>query len=45
MAHQEGVSRVREEVVLHQPKPVALLTPDSDDMTKLCRNQVRIILL
>lgn len=31
------------EVALHQPKPVALLSSDSDDMTKLCGNQVRII--
>ncbi|MFH8373404.1 PIN domain-containing protein [Streptomyces cyaneofuscatus] len=31
------------EVALRQPKPVALLTSDSDDMTKLCGSQVRII--
>jgi len=31
------------EVALRQPKPVALLTSDSNDMTKLCGNQVRII--
>ncbi|MFH9134625.1 PIN domain-containing protein [Streptomyces sp. NPDC017524] len=31
------------EVALRQTKPVALLTSDSDDMTKLCGNQVRII--
>lgn len=31
------------EVALRQPKPVALLTSDSDDMTKLCGKQVRII--
>ncbi|MGW4315718.1 DNA-binding protein [Streptomyces sp. NPDC004491] len=31
------------EVALRQPKPAALLTSDSDDMTKLCGNQVRII--
>ncbi|SNB90301.1 hypothetical protein SAMN02745831_06602, partial [Streptomyces sp. PgraA7] len=28
---------------LRQPKPVVLLTADSDDMTQLCGNQVRII--
>lgn len=31
------------EVALRQPKPVALLTSDSDDMAKLCGNQVRIV--
>ncbi|MEU3833352.1 DNA-binding protein [Streptomyces microflavus] len=31
------------EVALRQPKPVALLTSDSDDMAKLCGIQVRII--
>ncbi|MFJ4704144.1 PIN domain-containing protein [Streptomyces anulatus] len=31
------------EVALRQPRPVALLTSDSDDMAKLCGNQVRII--
>ncbi|GHJ02269.1 hypothetical protein TPA0906_41600 [Streptomyces olivaceus] len=31
------------EVALRQPKPVALLTSDSDDMTRICGNQVRII--
>ncbi|WP_432004662.1 DNA-binding protein [Streptomyces parvus] len=30
------------EVALRQPKPVALLTSDSDGMTQLCGNQVRI---
>ncbi|MEV5600163.1 DNA-binding protein [Streptomyces sp. NPDC052299] len=33
------------EVALRQPKPVALLTSDSDDMTKLCGDQVRVISL
>ncbi|MEU9186570.1 PIN domain-containing protein [Streptomyces sp. NPDC048484] len=31
------------EVALRQPRPVALLTSDSDDMTKLCGKHVRII--
>lgn len=31
------------EVTLRQTKPVALLTSDSDDTTKLCGSQVRII--
>lgn len=33
------------EVTLRQPKLVALLTSDSDDMNKLCGDQVRIISL
>ncbi|MGW0643383.1 hypothetical protein [Streptomyces sp. EN27] len=33
------------EVALRQPKYVALLTTESDEMTKLCGNQVRIICL
>ncbi|MFE9363434.1 DNA-binding protein [Streptomyces sp. NPDC006978] len=31
------------EVAVRQPKPVALLTFDSDDMTKICGNHVRVI--
>lgn len=31
------------EVALRQPKPAAIVTSDSDDMTKLCGNQVRIV--
>ncbi|MFH9689216.1 DNA-binding protein [Streptomyces sp. NPDC017413] len=30
-------------IALRQPKPIALLTSDSDDMTKLRGNQLRII--
>ncbi|MFF8831867.1 DNA-binding protein [Streptomyces sp. NPDC015131] len=31
------------EVALRQPKPVAVLTSDRDDMAKLCGSQIRII--
>lgn len=31
------------EVTLRQPKPVALLTSDSEDIAKLCGDQVRVI--
>ncbi|MEE4491396.1 PIN domain-containing protein [Streptomyces sp. BE230] len=43
--HKYAIDATVAEVALRQPKPVALLTSDSDDMTKLCGNQVRIILL
>ncbi|MFE9924484.1 DNA-binding protein [Streptomyces sp. NPDC005774] len=32
-------------VALRRPQPVALLTSDSDDMTKLCGSRVRIVSL
>ncbi|MER6717644.1 DNA-binding protein [Streptomyces halstedii] len=38
--HEYAIDAV---VALRQPKPVALLTSDSDDMAKLCGNQVRIV--
>ncbi|WP_435597936.1 DNA-binding protein [Streptomyces anulatus] len=41
--HKYAIDATVAEVTLRQPKPVALLTSDSDDMTKLCGNQVRII--
>ncbi|MFD5873120.1 DNA-binding protein [Streptomyces sp. NPDC060322] len=41
--HRYAIDATVAEVALRQPKPVALLTSDSDDMTKLCGNQVRII--
>lgn len=41
--HKYAIDATVAEVALRQPKPVALLTSDSDDMTKLCGNQVRII--
>ncbi|MFI1246881.1 DNA-binding protein [Streptomyces anulatus] len=41
--HNYAIDATVAEVALSQPKPVALLTSDSDDMTQLCDNQVRII--
>ncbi|MFD6586840.1 DNA-binding protein [Streptomyces anulatus] len=41
--HKYAIDATVAEVALHQAKPVALLTSDSDDMTKLCGNQVRIV--
>lgn len=41
--HEYAVGATVAEVALRQPKPVALLTSDSDDMAELCGNQVRII--
>ncbi|MFG2598450.1 DNA-binding protein [Streptomyces sp. NPDC048462] len=44
--HKYAIDATVAEAALRQPKPVALLTSDSDDSddkTKLCGNQVRII--
>ncbi|THA62838.1 DNA-binding protein [Streptomyces sp. A0958] len=41
--HKYAIDATVAEVALRQPKPVALLTSDSDDMTRLCGNQLRII--
>ncbi|WP_019355016.1 hypothetical protein [Streptomyces sp. AA1529] len=41
--HRYAIDATVAEVALRQPKPVALLTSDSDDMTQLCGNQVRVI--
>jgi predicted nucleic acid-binding protein len=41
--HKYAIDATVAEVALRQQKPVALLTSDSDDMTKLCGDQVRII--
>lgn len=41
--HKCAIDATVAEVALRQPKPVALLTSDSDDMTRLCGNQVRVI--
>lgn len=40
--HTYAIDATVAEVTLRQPKPVALLTSDSDDMAKPCGNQVRI---
>ncbi|MER0246131.1 DNA-binding protein [Streptomyces sp. HSW2009] len=41
--HKYAIDATVAEVALRQPKPVALLTSDSDDMTKLCGDRVRIV--
>ncbi|MEU9677315.1 DNA-binding protein [Streptomyces parvus] len=41
--HKYLIDATVAEVALRQPKPVALVTSDSNDMTKLCGNKVRII--
>ncbi|MER7231807.1 DNA-binding protein [Streptomyces olivaceus] len=41
--HKYAIDATVAEVALRQPKPAALLTSDSDDMTRICGNQVRII--
>ncbi|WP_327268882.1 DNA-binding protein [Streptomyces sp. NBC_01218] len=41
--HEYSIDATVAEVALRQPKPVALLTSDRDDMIKLCGDQVRII--
>lgn len=43
--HKYAIDATVAEVALRQPRPVALLTSDSDDMTKLCGDRVRIISL
>ncbi|WP_256103604.1 PIN domain-containing protein [Streptomyces sp. ODS05-4] len=41
--HKYAIDATVAEVALRQPKPVAVLTSDSDDMTRLCGNLVRVI--
>ncbi|MFJ4336923.1 DNA-binding protein [Streptomyces sp. NPDC088915] len=41
--HKYAIDATVAEVALRQPKPIALLTSDSDDMAELCGRQVRII--
>lgn len=43
--HKYAIDATVAEVAVRQPRPVALLTSDRDDMTKLCGDQVRIIAL
>ncbi|MFJ2761980.1 PIN domain-containing protein [Streptomyces prasinus] len=43
--HKYAIDATVAEVALRQPQPVALLTSDSDDMTKLCGHRVRIVSL
>lgn len=43
--HKYAIDATVAEMALRQPRPVALLTSDTDDMTKLCDTRVRIISL
>ncbi|MFF0745164.1 DNA-binding protein [Streptomyces sp. NPDC004111] len=43
--HKYAIDATVAEVALRQPGPVALLTSDADDMTKLCGGRVRIVSL
>ncbi|WP_433546545.1 PIN domain-containing protein [Streptomyces sp. CA-294286] len=43
--HKYAIDATVAEVALRQPGPVALLTSDTDDMTKLCGTRVRIVSL
>ncbi|MER6320791.1 DNA-binding protein [Streptomyces coelicoflavus] len=43
--HKYAIDATVAELALRQPKPVVLLTSDSDDLAKLCGNQVRIVSL
>ncbi|EFL16609.1 conserved hypothetical protein [Streptomyces sp. C] len=41
--HKYAIDAAVAEAALRQPRPVALLTSDVDDMTKLCGDRVHII--
>ncbi|MEU3253007.1 DNA-binding protein [Streptomyces sp. NPDC006997] len=41
--HKYAIDATVAELALRQPGPVAMLTSDVDDMTKLCGNRVRLI--
>ncbi|WP_406515869.1 DNA-binding protein [Streptomyces sp. NBC_00873] len=41
--HKYAIDATVAEVALRQPRPVALLTSDTDDMIRLCGDHVRII--
>ncbi|GGK47627.1 DNA-binding protein [Streptomyces flaveus] len=41
--HKYAVDAVVAEMALRQHRPVAMLTSDIDDMTKLCGNRVRLV--
>ncbi|MFE7132441.1 DNA-binding protein [Streptomyces sp. NPDC057638] len=43
--HEYAIDATVAEVALRQPGPVALLTSDGDDMTRLCGSQVRVVTL
>jgi hypothetical protein len=41
--HEYAIDATVAEAALRQPRPVAMLTSDVDDMSTLCGNQVQII--
>ncbi|MCX4551184.1 PIN domain-containing protein [Streptomyces sp. NBC_01387] len=41
--HKYAIDATVAEAALRQPGPVALLTSDVDDMSKLCRGRIRLI--
>ncbi|KAF2777761.1 PIN domain-containing protein [Streptomyces sp. OM5714] len=43
--HKYAIDATVAEMALRQPKPVVLLTSDSDDLARLCGDQVRIVSL
>ncbi|MEV4872487.1 DNA-binding protein [Streptomyces syringium] len=43
--HKYAIDATVAEVALRQPRPVALLASDADDMVKLCGDHVRVISL
>lgn len=41
--HKHAIDATVAEAALRQPRPVAMLTSDLDDMSRLCGNQVQMI--
>ncbi|MFJ9599972.1 DNA-binding protein [Streptomyces althioticus] len=41
--HKHAIDATVAEVALRQPGPVAVLTPDIDDMARLCGGRVRLV--
>jgi predicted nucleic acid-binding protein len=41
--HEHAIDATVAEAALRQPRPVAMLTSDLDDMSRLCGNQVQMI--
>ncbi|MEE1939701.1 DNA-binding protein [Streptomyces sp. TRM 70361] len=41
--HKYAIDAVVAEMALRQRRPVVMLTPDIDDMTKLCGDRVRLV--
>ncbi|MFJ5099874.1 PIN domain-containing protein [Streptomyces sp. NPDC088554] len=41
--HKYAIDAIVVEMALRQQRPVVMLTSDTDDMTKLCGNRVRVV--